>query len=147
MLGTKLSRNKGDYGLVGRIGQKFRYEIDPEWRHIDQVWCFDLPSPKTWEYIPWKNDVLVEHENNIKKFEYTLFKFGEISAPLKIGIFYPGEDEEEYLKKASEIIRRQVISYPGAVYLIIFGFLNDKKGIYWHGYELDSKGNRIKLHE
>lgn len=147
MLGTKLNRNKGDYGLVGRIAQKFHYEIDSEWRHTDQVWYFYLPSPKTWEDIPWKCDVLVEHENNIKRFEFTLFKFGEISAPLKIGIFYPEEDEEDYLKKASEIIRRQMISYPGEVYLIIFGFLNDDKGIYWHGYEIDIKGNIIKLHE
>ena len=89
----------------------------------------------------------MEHENYIENLEYTFFKFEEISAPLKVGIFYPGEDEKEYLKKACEIIKKQVTSYPGGVYLIIFGFLDKEKGVYWHGYEIDFKGNKIKLHE
>ena len=49
--------------------------------------------------------------------------------------------------KACEIIKKQVTSYPGEVYLIIFGFLDEEKGVYWHGYEIDFKGNVIKLHE
>ena len=147
MLGTGPSRKKGNFGLVGRIGKKFGYEIDAEWRHIDQVWYFRLPKPETWESPPWKNDVVVEHENNIKNLEYTLFKFDEISAPLKVGIFYPREEEKEYLDKACEIIKKQVTSYPGEVYLIIFGFLDEDEGVYWHGYEIDFKGNVIKLHE
>lgn len=146
MLGTGPSRKKGDYGLVGRIGQKFGYEIDPEWSHVDQVWYFDLPSPKNWEYTPWKNDVLVEYENNIKKLEYTILKFGEISAPLKVGIFYPRENDKKHLERVCEIIRKHVTSYPGETYLIIFGFLEEDKGFYWHGYEIDFKGNVIKLH-
>jgi hypothetical protein len=44
------------------------------------------------------------------------------------------------------MILKQVSSYPGGVYLIIFGFLNEEKGVYWHGYEIDFKGNIIKLH-
>ena len=80
--------------------------------------------------------------------EYTFIKFGEISAPLKVGIFYPGEESEtEYLDKCREMILKQVPSYPGGVYLIIFGFLDEEKGVYWHGYEIDFKGNVIKLHE
>ena len=147
MLGTGESRKKGDYGLIGRIGQKFGYKIEPEWRRIDQVWYYYLPKPKTWENAPWKNDALVEHENYIKNLEYTLFKCEEISVPLKVGIFYPGDDEEEYLEKAAEIIKKQVSSYPGGVYLIIFGFLDEEERVYWHGYEIDFKGNIVKLHE
>jgi len=147
MLGTGKSREKGNYGLLGRIGKRFGYEIDPEWRHIDQVWYYHLPKPKTWQNPPWKNDVLVEHENDIDNLEYTLFKFDEISSPLKVGIFYPGKDEEEYLEKAAEIIKKQVTSYPGEVYLIVFGFLEEERGVYWHAYEIDFKGNIIKLHK
>jgi len=147
MLGTGLSRKKKDFGLIGRVGQKFGYKIDPEWRHIDQVWYLDLPKPKGWESTPWRNEVLVEHENDISNMEYTLFKFDEISAPLKVGIFYPEDEEEEYRDKAAEIIKKQVTSYPGEVYLIIFGFYDDKRGVYWHAYEIDFKGNMIKLHE
>lgn len=147
MLGTRKSRLKGDFGLVGRIGQKFRYEIEAEWRRIDQIWYDYLPKPETWKEEPWKNDVLVEHENEISNLEYTLFKCEEISVPFKVGIFYPEENEEESsLKKSCEIISKQVSSYPGGVYLIIFGFLDQEKRVYWHGYEIDFKGNVIKLH-
>ena len=148
MLGTGPSRKKGDYGLLGRIGKKFDYVIQAEWRKIDQIWWYELPKPETWEQPPWRNDVIVEHENNINKLEYTLFKFEEISASLKVGIFYPGEEnEEELLKKCRDMILKQVSSYPGGVYLIIFGFLDEEKGVYWHGHEIDFKGNMIKLHE
>jgi len=147
MLGTGPSREKGDYGLIGRIGQKFGYKIDPEWRHIDQVWFYNLPKPKGWQDPPWKNDVMIEHENDIDNLEYTLVKFDEVSVPLKVGIFYPGDDEEEYRDKAAEIVKKQVTSYPGEVYLIIFGFAEEEKGVYWHAYEIDFKGNVIQLHE
>lgn len=141
MLGTGVSRKKGDYGLLGRIGQKFGYEIQAEWMRIDQVWYLWLPEREKWKQRPWKTEVVVEHENDIDNFEYTLFKLGEVSAPLKVGIFYPGEYEKEYLEKAREIIKNQVTAYPGGVHLIIFGFLDEKEGVYWHGYEVDFKGN------
>ena len=148
MLGTGESRKKEDYGLIGRIGQNFGYEIESGWRHIDQVWFQWLPKPEGWRKAPWKNDVLIEHENYIARLEYTFFKFEETSAPLKVGIFYPDqEDEEKYLQKSREMILKQVSSYPGGVYLIIFGFLNEEKAVYWHGYEIDFKGNIIKLPE
>jgi hypothetical protein len=149
MLGTGKSRPKGDFGLIGRIGQKFGYEIEAEWRRIDQIWYQHLPKPENCEEAPWRIDVMVEHENAINNLEYTLFKCEEISTPLKVGIFYPypddKENEEKFLKKSCEIIAKQVSSYPGGVYLIIFGFNDEEKGIYWHGYEIDSKGNAIKL--
>jgi len=148
LLGTGSSRKKGDYGLIGRIGQKFGYEITAEWRRIDQVWSYYLPKPKTWSQFPWRNDVVVEHENYIKNLEYTFFKFEEISAPLKVGIFYPGkESEEEAVEKCRQMILKQVSSYPGSMYLIIFGFLDEEEGVCWDGYEVDFKGNIIKLHE
>ena len=69
-----------------------------------------------------------------------------MSAPLKVGIFYPGEEnEEEFLKKCPEMILKQVSAYPGVVYLIIFGFLDEEKGVYWHRCEIDFKGNVVKL--
>lgn len=147
MLGTSKSRDRGNYGLLGRVGKKFGYIIEPEWRHIDQVWFYRLPKPKGWRKGPWKNDVLVEHENNIRRMEYTIFKFEEISAPLKVGIFYPGDNEEEYLEMCQKMILKQVSSYPGSVYLIIFGFQDEKNEIYWHGYEIDFKGNIVQLHD
>jgi len=147
MLGTGKSREKGDYGLIGRIGQKFGYKIQAEWMRIDQVWYFYLPKPEKWEQWPWKTDVVIEHENDIDNLEYTIFKLGEVSAPLKVGIFYPGEEEKEFLQKCREMILKQVPSYPGGVYLIIFGFLDEERGVYWHGYEIDFKGNIIELHE
>lgn len=148
MLGTGPSRKKGDFGLIGRVGQKFGYNIQAEWRRIDQVWFHWLPKPKGWKEPPWKNDVVVEHENNIDRLEYTFFKFEEISAPLKVGIFYTNdEDEEKFLQKCREMILKQVSSYPGGVYLIIFGFCEEDKRVYWHGYEIDFKGNIVTLHE
>ena len=147
MLGTGKSRKKGDFGLIGRIGKNFGYKLQAEWMRIDQIWYYYLPKPEKWEQQPWKTDVVVEHENNIDNFEYTLFKLGEVSAPLKVGIFYPGEENEEnLLKRCPEIILKQVSAYPGGVYLIIFGFFDKEKGVYWHGYEIDFKGNLIKLH-
>jgi len=147
MLGTGKSRKKEDFGLIGRIGQKFGYKIEAEWRDIDQIWYSWLPKPKNWKEAPWQNDVLVEHENTIGRLEYTLFKCEEISVPLKVCIFYPFENEQECLEKASEIIGKQVNAYPGGVYLIIFGFAEEGKGIFWHAYEIDFKGNALKLHE
>ena len=147
MLGTGSSRKKGDFGLLGRIGKKFGYDIQAEWRKINQVWFYWLPKPKGWKNAPWRNDVVVEHENDIENLEYTFIKFEEISAPLKVGIFYPGEDEKEYLQKYREIILKQVSAYPGRVYLIVLGFFDEDKGVYWHGYKIDFKGNIIKLHE
>ena len=141
MPGTGASRKKKDYGLIGRVGQKFGYMIQAEWMRIDQVWYLWLPEREGWEQRPWKTEVVVEHENDINNFEYTIFKLGEVSAPLKVGIFYPGEYEKEYLEKAREIIKKQVTSYPGEMYLIIFGFQGKNKGVYWHGYEIDFKGN------
>ena len=146
MLGTGKSRRKGDFGLIGRIGKKFGYELQAEWMRIDQVWYCYLPKPEKWEQQPWKTDVVIEHENDIDNLEYTLFKLGEVSAPLKVGIFYPRENEEEFLKKCPEMILKQASAYPGGVYLIIFGFFDKEKGVYWHGYEVDFKGNLIKLH-
>ena len=146
MLGDGKSRKKDDYGLIGRIGKKFGYEIQSEWRRIDQIWYHWLQKPEGWKEAPWKNDVLVEHENDIDRLEYTFIKFEELSAPLKVGIFYPGDNEKEYLEKSRQMIMKQIASYPGGVYLIIFGFLDDSKGVYWHGYEIDFKGNRIGLH-
>jgi hypothetical protein len=147
MLGTGKSRKKGDHGIIGRIGKKFGYNIDPEWRHIDQVWSYYLPEPKKCEYLPWRNDVIIEHENYIKNLEYTFYKFDEISSPLKVGIFYPGEEyEKECLEKCQQMIIKQVSSYPGEVYLIIFGFLNEEEEkVYWHAYEIDFKGNIVNL--
>lgn len=145
MLGTGKSRRKGNHGLVGRVGEKFGYEISPEWRRIDQVWYYLLPKPDNWEDAPWKNDVLIEHDNDICRMEYTLFKFDEISAPLKVFISYPGDNEKDCLKVASEIIEKQVTSYPGEVYLMIFGFCDDKNGVYWHAYEIDFKGNITQI--
>lgn len=52
MLGTGKSRKKGDFGLIGRIGQKFGYEIQAEWMRLDQVWYFHLPKPENWEQPP-----------------------------------------------------------------------------------------------
>lgn len=130
MLGTGKSRKKSDYGLIGRIGQKFGYEIEAGWRHIDQVWFYWLPKPKGWRKSPWRNDVIVEHENDIDRLEYTFFKFEEILAPLKVGIFYPGEEEKDRLEKCREMISKQVSAYPGATYLIIFGFCDDEKGVF-----------------
>ena len=148
LLGTAKSRKEGDFGLIGRIGKKFGYEIEAEWMRLDQVWFYYLPKPKDWKQEPWKTDVVIEHENDIKNLEYTIFKLGEVAVPLKVGIFYPGKErEEECLKKCRDMILKQVTSYPGGVYLIIFGFCDDKKGVYWHGYEIDFKGNVIKLHE
>jgi len=148
MLGTGESRKKDDYGLLGRIGKNFGYGIAAEWRSIDQMWFIWLPKPRGWRKAPWKNEVLVEHENNIRRLEYTFFKFEEISAPLKVGIFYPREeDEDKYLQKSHQMILKQVSSYPGGVYLLIFGFCEEEKGVYWHGYEIDFKGNIINLHE
>lgn len=147
MLGTKESRENGDYGLLGRIGKKFGYEIAAEWRRIDQVWFHYLPKPERWKERPWRNDVVVEHENDIANLEYTFNKFEEISAPFKVGIFYPGrKGESQSLKMAHDMILKQVSYYPGEVYLIIFGFLDKEKGVYWHAYEIDFKGNIIKLH-
>lgn len=150
MLGTGKSRKKEDYGLIGRIGQKFGYRIESEWRRIDQVWFHYLPKPEKCENNPWRNDVIIEHENDIDNLEYTFYKFDEMSAPLKVGIFYPGdeEDEKESLQKCQEMILKQVSSYPGEIYLIIFGFLDEEKEkVYWHAYEIDFKGNIIKLHK
>lgn len=148
MLGTGKSREKGDYGLLGRVAQKFGYTVEAEWRHIDQVWYYWLPKPKGWRKQPWKNNVAVEHENNIRRLEYTLFKFEEISIPLKVGIFYPPEEnEDKYLAITREMILKQVSSYPGGVHLIIFGFCDEESGVYWRAYEIDFKGNVIKLHE
>jgi len=142
MLGTGVSREKGDYGIIGRIGKKFGYEIDAEWRRIDQVWSYYLPKPEKCKDQPWRNDVIIEHENDIDELEYTFFKFDEISAPLKVGIFYPEEENEiTYLEKCRQVISRQVTSYPGEVYLIIFGFIDEEENeVFWHAYEIDFKG-------
>ena len=146
MLGTRESREKGDHGLLGRVGKLFNYEISPEWRRIDQVWSYNLPKPDTWKEPPWRNDVVIEHENDIANLEYTFNKFEEISAPLKVGIFYPGkENEAQSLQKAHDMIIKQMSYYPGEVYLIIFGFLDKEKGIYWHAFEIDFKGNIVQL--
>jgi hypothetical protein len=148
MLGTGRSRKRGDYGLIGRIGEKFGYEIQSEWRRIDQVWYYYLPKPKKCVEAPWRNDVVIEHENYIENLEYTFYKFDEISAPLKIGIFYAGEEEESCLERCREMVLKQVSSYPGEVYLIIFGFLDDEiDEVGWHAYEIDFKGNVTKLHK
>lgn len=148
MLGNRQSRDNDDYGLIGRVGQKYHYETEPEWRDIDQVWSVLLPKPLILLESPWKLDVLVEHENDIKRLEYTLFKFLEIDAPLKIGIFYPADYEEDSLEKCREIIKNQVPLIPSNQYLIIFGFLNETSNqIIWHGYEIDFRGNIVKLHE
>jgi len=146
MLGTGKTREKGDYGLIGRIGQKFGYEIQSEWLRIDQVWYYLLNEPESNEQPLWRTDVAIEHENNPKNIEYTIQKMGEISVSLKVGIFYPKEDEEAHiLNRISELISKQVTSYPGCTYLIIFGFLDEEKGIFWHAYEIDYKGNIIEL--
>ena len=147
MLGTRDSRSKGDFGLLGEIGQRFGYEIGAEWRRIDQVWFYHLPKPENWKQRPWRNDVVVEHENNVGNLEYTFVKFEEISAPLKVGIFYPGKEEEEQaLQKVQQMVRKQVSYYPGEVYLVIFGFCDKERGTYWHAYEIDFKGNVVTLH-
>lgn len=145
MLGTGESRRKGDYGLIGRVGKKFGYELQAEWMRIDQVWYHWLKKPEKWKERPWKTDVVIEHENYIDNLEFTIFKLREVSAPLKVGIFYPEEEEEKYLQKCREMIMKQVSSYPGGVYLIIFGFLDEEVGVYWLGYEIDFKGNIIQL--
>lgn len=151
MLGTGESREKGDYGLFGRLGKKFGYNIQAEWMRIDQIWFYFLPESEEWKDLiewPWKTDVVIEHENTFMKFHYTLLKLGEVSAPLKVGIFYPSKEDERYaLETASQVISKQVISYPGGVYLLLFGFLEDKKHVYWHAYEIDFKGNIIPLHQ
>lgn len=148
MLGTSKSREKKDYGLLGRIGQKFGYEIDPEWRRIDQVWYISLPKLKKGRDTPWRDEVIIEHENFAERLEYTFFKFNEISAPLKVGIFFPGkENEEASLERCREMILTQVSYFPGETYLIIFGFQDKKTGIYWHAYEIDFKGNITQLHK
>lgn len=147
MLGTGKSREKGDFGIFGRIGKKFGYDPQAEWMRIDQIWYYWLPKPEKWDDAPWKTDVAIEHGNEIDDFEYTIFKFGEVSAPLKVGVFYPDEeDEDDLLRKCSEMILKQVSAYPGGVYLIIFGFLDEDNGVHWHGYEIDFKGNTIQLH-
>lgn len=146
MLGTGKSRKKGDFGLLGRIGKKFGYDIQAEWMRFDQVWYYYSLIEEAWIDLPWKTDVIIEHENNFQKFEYTLYKFEEASAPLKVGIFYPNDEiEEEALQQASKIINKQIIAYPGGVYLLIFGFINEKGEIYWHTYEIDFKGNVTTL--
>jgi len=148
MLGTAASRKKDDYGLLGRLGKRFQYQIEAEWRRIDQIWYHYLPKPETWESAPYRIDVAVEHENQIGNLEFTLFKFEELSIPLKICIFYLSmQDEKAVLRKSSEIISKQISSYPGGLYLMIFGLQDPKSGIYWHAYEIDSKGNVIVLHE
>jgi hypothetical protein len=147
MLGTSKSRKtKDDYGLIGRIGQKFGYKIDAEWRQIDQVWYVELPELKKGKDTPWRDEVIIEHENDAGRLEYTFYKFNEIAAPLKVGIFFPGKkNEEESLKKCQEMILRQVSYFPGETYLIIFGF--EAKKVYWHAYEIDFKGNVTQLHQ
>lgn len=131
------------------------------WKDWEKVWVrdpsrVDAPRPslvllfaKTRKLAatPWKTDAVIEHENDIDNLEFTIFKLGEVSAPLKVGIFYPGEKEDECLQKCRDMILKQISSYPGGVYLIIFGFLNEQKGVYWHGYEIDFKGNIVKLHK
>lgn len=91
---------------------------------------------------------MIEHENDIERLEYTLNKFDEVSAPLKVSIFYVDEEKEkEYLEKSRQIILKQTPSYPGEVYLLIFGVLVvDKKEIIWSGYEIDAKGKTVALH-
>ena len=146
MLGTGKSRKNNDYGLLGRIGQKNKYEVQAEWMKFDQTWYYLYYRGEPWLEIPWKVDVIIEHENHFQKFEYTLLKFEGVSAPLKVGIFYPDEEVEyEVLEKASQIIQKQIIAYPGGVYMLIFGFFDDEKGIYWRAYEIDFKGNIISL--
>jgi hypothetical protein len=148
MLGTSRSRKTGDYGLIGRIGQEFGYEIDAEWRNIDQVWYIYLPELKKGKDTPWRDEVLIEHENDAGRLEYTFYKFNEIAAPLKVGIFFPRKgNEEERLEKCREMILKQVSYFPGETYLVIFGFQDAKTGVYWHAYEIDFKGNVTKLHK
>ena len=142
MLGTGESRKNNDFGLLGRIGQKYKYEVQAEWMRFDQIWYYLYFQEEGLIETPWKMDVIIEHENYFQRFEYTLLKFEGASAPLKVGIFYPDEETEyEVLEKASKIIKKQIISYPGGVYLLIFGFNNEEKGIYWHAHEIDFKGN------
>ena len=148
MLGTSSSRRENDFGIIGSVGQGFGYQIQAEWMRIDQVWYNDLLERDDWDFIPWKTDVVIEHENNIDKLVRTLLKLGEISAPLKVGVFYPEpEKEDEYISTGSEIIEKQPVPYPGGVYLLIFGILDEEKGIIWHPYEIDWKGNVFPLHK
>lgn len=145
MLGTGESRKNGDFGLLGKIGQKYGYDIYAEWKDIDQIWSNFLSKPSNWNHAPWINDVIIEHENNINKFEYTILKFTEFSAPLKVGIFYPDDDENKYLDISKEIIKYYVSTYPGEIYLLIFGYLENEKIIIWKAHEIDWKGNSIQI--
>jgi len=146
MLGNSKSRKKGDFGLIGKIGKKFGYEVVAEWRRIDQVWYYYLPKLEKCKELPWKLDVIVEHENEIDNLEYTFYKLGEIISPLKVGIFYPDmEKEQATLDKCIEMITKSVTSVTGESYLIIFGFLTKKNTVEWRAHEIDFKGNTSKI--
>jgi len=142
MLGTSDSRKKGDYGLLGKIGKKYGYTRECEWLKVDLNFHNDMEDEEFLGFIPWKTDVLIEHENNPTNYVRTLLKLGETSTPLKIVFFYPKvEEENEFIETGRRIIKNLPVSYPGGVYLLVFGFCDDKKGVYWKAYEIDWKGN------
>ncbi|MGA3110471.1 MAG: hypothetical protein ABSE15_00380 [Candidatus Bathyarchaeia archaeon] len=146
MLGDSVSRKKNNYGLIGKIGKTFGYGVDAEWRRIDQVWYYYLPKLEQCKELPWKLDVIIEHENDINNLEYTFYKLGEIISPLKVGIFYPDKGKEQAtIEKCIELITKSVTSVTGESYLIIFGFLTKKNTVEWRAHEIDFKGNTSKI--
>lgn len=141
MLGDGDSRKNEDFGLIGRIGQRYGYQIQAEWMRIDQVWYYDINENDEWNFLPWVTDAIIEHENNIDDFIRTIVKLTEYSAPIKIAIFYPKrDDEEKWVGIASEIISKRQVSYPGESYLLVFGLYDKKKNLYWNAHEINWQG-------
>lgn len=146
MLGSGSSRKKGDFGILGRIGQKYGFEVQAEWMRIDQIWYSQLDLGKDVRK-GWWTEVAIEHENkqDLDGIIYLLNKLIEFKARLKLGICYP-EDEMQALEGISKTLAGTPFSLENERYLFLFGRLgeNDQQ-VLFNAWEFDSRGNRIKV--
>lgn len=145
MLGSKKSRKKEDYGIFGKIGKKYGYELQAEWMRIDQVWYNQIDLEEGIRV--WWDEVGVEHHNgrSLKSILYVIYKLAEFKARLKIGVFYPKDDVGSVLEQISKVIQKTPVRTENERHLIILGRPKRRGVVKFDAWEFNTRGNKIKV--
>ena len=155
MIGNGKTREKGDYGIFGKIAENFGFY--PEERrkdkktdfHVERGW---LTSDQLWSIVKkkqiWELEAAIEHENSPSwdKVCYALAKLADIKVKLKILVGYPNHEKEwrKLLNQISKVLREKPLKNKEEKYLIIFGREESNK-IEFEAWMFNYLGVRIDI--
>jgi len=122
MIGNGASREKGDFGILGRCAQG-EYRVSAEELRVDQTWWRFKTGIENRDYSDeWQYFVAIENENEPDRIIFTLSKLRHLNIPLKVVVSYPKKKDIPSLeRKINEIIASDCTDADRNTYLFAFG--------------------------